>query len=149
MGVFWKAKTALISAAKGWACVWILILLWHMVSLLRVKSNISFTDLAGIALLWIVSTGVVTLGATVLFIVPYVCLVRADKLLAKPWRLYLESSAITTLVTLGLNYRIKPYAYTFWQNLPPYLTFALAVSLISSAFFMQALIRHRSLNSQL
>lgn len=105
MRVFWKAKTALISAAKGWACVWILILLWHMVSLLRVKSNISFTDLAGIALLWIVSTGVVTLGATVLFIIPYVCLIRADKLLGKPWRIYLESSAITTLVILGLPYQ--------------------------------------------
>ena len=149
MGAFWKAKVALISASKGWACVWILLLLWHTVSLLRIKSHISFTDLAGIALLWIVSTCVVTLGATVLFIVPYVCLIRADKLLAEPWRIYLESSAITTLVTLGLNYRIKPYAYTFWQNLPPYLTFALAVSLISSAFFMQALTRQKSLYSQL
>jgi len=141
---FWRAKTALTSAAKGWACVWLLLLVWNTIGLLGAKLHVPIfhvplADLASIALIWIVSTGVVTLGTTILFIVPYVCLVSADKLLAMPWRIYVESSVIVILVSLGLNYAIKPYAYTFWRNLPPYLAFALATSLTSSAFFMHRL----------
>jgi hypothetical protein len=139
MGAFWRAKTALTSAAKGWACVWLLLLVWHTIGLLRAKAHVPLLDLASIALLWIVSTGAVTLGATILFIVPYVCLMSADKLLAMPWRMYLEPGVIVIFVSLALNYAIKPYAYTFWRNLPPYLAFALATSLTSSAFFMQRL----------
>lgn len=144
MSIFWKAKTALISAAKGWVCVWLVLLLWETVSLLRANVHVPLTDLASIAFIWIVATGVVTLGATILFIVPYVCLVSADKLLAMPWRIYLETGLIVILVSLGLNYAVKPQAYTFWRSLPPYLAFALATSLASSAFFMQAIRRQRS-----
>ena len=91
------------------------------------------------ALIWIVSTGLVTLGATILFIVPYVCLINTDRLLARPWRMYLEPCIIVFFVTLALNYFIKPYAVTFWRNLPPYLVFAMGTSLASSAFFMHRL----------
>ena len=144
MGAFWRAKTALTSAAKGWACVWVLLLVWNTISLLGAKFHIPMfhvpiADLASIALIWIISTGVVTLSATILFIVPYVCLVSVDNLLARPWRVYLEPAVIVIFVSLGLNYLIKPYAYTFWRSLPPYLTFALATSLASSAFFMHRL----------
>ena len=139
MGAVWRAKTALASAAKGWACVWLLLLVWNTISLFRAKVHVPLADLASIALIWIVSTGVVTLGATILFIVPYVCLMSVDKLLAMPWRMYLEPGVIVIFVSLGLNYFTKPYAYTFWRNLPPYLAFALATSLTSSAFFMHRL----------
>lgn len=73
------------------------------------------------ALIWIVSTGVVTIGATILFIVPYVCLMSLDRLLAMPWRMYLEPCVIVILISLGLDYFTKPYAYKFWRGLPPYL----------------------------
>jgi len=144
MSTFWKVKTTLISAAKGWACVWLVLLLWETLSLLRANAHVPLTDLASITLIWIVSTGVVTLGATILFIVPYVCLRSADNLLAMPWRMYLETSLIVILVSLGLNYAVKAQAYTFWRSLPPYLAFALATSLASSAFFMLALKRRSS-----
>ncbi|WP_263366945.1 hypothetical protein [Edaphobacter bradus] len=142
MGAFWRAKTALTSAAKGWACVWLLLLVSQTIGLLRAKPHVPLADLASfasIALIWIVSTGVVTLGATILFIVPYVCLMSVDKLLATPWRMYLEPVVIVIFVSLGLNYFTKPYAHTFLQSLPPYLMFALFTSLASSAFFMQRL----------
>lgn len=143
---------ALTSAAKGWACVWLLLLVWETIGFLRANPHVPFTDLASIALFWIVSTGVVTLGATILFIIPYVCLISVDKLLAMPWRMYLEPGLIVIFITLGLNYRIKPYAYTFWRSLAPLLAFALATSLTSSAFFMhrlKAFTRQKSSNSQL
>jgi hypothetical protein len=150
MGAFWKAKTALASAAKGWACVWLLLFLWETVGLLGLKAHVPLTDLASIALIWIVATAIVTLGATILFIVPYVYLMNVDKLLAMPWRMYLEPALIVIFISLGLNYAIKPHAYTFWQNLPPYLAFALVTSLMSSAFFMhrlKAFTRQTSSNS--
>jgi hypothetical protein len=150
MSAFWKAKTTLTSAAKGWACVWLLLLIWQTVGLIRAKPHIPLTDIASMAFIWIVCTGVVTLGATILSIVPYVYLMNVDKLIAMPWRMYLEPVLIVIFISLGLNYAIKPHAYTFWQNLPPYLAFALATSLMSSAFFMhrlKAFTRQRSSNS--
>ena len=112
--------------------------------MLRANAHVPITELASITFIWIVSTGVVTLAATILFIVPYVCLTSADKLLAMPWRMYIETGLIVILISLGLNYAVKPQAYTFWRSLPPYLAFALATSLVSSAFFMLALKRRSS-----
>jgi hypothetical protein len=119
--------------------VWLLLLIWPGIGLLRAKPHIPILDVASIALIWIVSTGLVTLGATLILIVPYICLMSPDKLLAMPWRMYLEPGIIAVFASLGLNYFIKPTASTYWQNLPPYLIFALVTSLASSFFFMNRL----------
>ena len=143
MSTFWKVKTALISAAKGWTFVWLLLVPWEATSLLR-GHMVGLTDVASIAIIWMIATGMVTLGATILFIVPYVCLMNVDKMLAAPWRIYLETSLIVILISFGLVHAIKPQAYTFWRTLPPYLAFALASSLASSFFFIQALKKLRA-----
>jgi hypothetical protein len=55
-----------------------------------------------------ISTGIVTLAATILFIVPYVCLLNVDALIRKPWRIYVESGLIAIFVSLVLTYFTKP-----------------------------------------
>jgi hypothetical protein len=84
-----------------------------------------------------ISTGIVTLAATILFIVPYVCLLNVDALIRKPWRIYVESGSIAIFVSLVLTYFTKPQAETFLRRLPFYLAFALLTSQASSFFFMR------------
>jgi uncharacterized membrane protein YkvI len=94
-------------------------------------------DWLSILLIWVVSTGIVTLAATILLIVPYVCLRGVDTLLHKSWLIYVESGAIAIFATFVLTHFVKPTAETFWTSLKPFLIFALVTSLTSSAFYMR------------
>ena len=137
MGALWRARLAVKSATKGWLCVWLLLLILWTISLLRTRGHMPFMDWLGILLIWVVSTGIVTLAATILLIVPYVCLRGVDTLLHKPWLIYVESGAIAIFSAFVLTHFVKPTAETFWTSLKPYLVFALVTSLTSSAFYMQ------------
>jgi hypothetical protein len=106
---------------------------------LRLKGHASFTDLLSMSLIWVVSTGIVTLGATIVLIVPYVLLRGVDTLLEKPWIIYLESGALASFATLVLTHFVKPTGETFSTTLKPFLVFALATSLTSSAFYLKKL----------
>jgi hypothetical protein len=137
MDALWRARLAVTSAAKGWLCVWFLVLLLWTISSLRTPGHVPLTDWLSILLIWVVSTGIVTLAATILLVVPYVCMRGVDTLLQKPWLIYVESGAIAILASFVLTHFVKPTAETFWTGLKPYLIFALVTSLTSSAFYMQ------------
>ena len=138
MNALWRAKSAITSATKGWLCVWLLLVLWTMTSL-RAKGHASFTNLLSMLLIWVVSTGIVTMTTTILLMVPYVCLRGVDILLHKPWLIYFESGALAIFATLVLTHFVKPTAETFSATLKPFLVFALATSLTSSAFYIKKL----------
>ena len=137
MNASWRTRTAILSAIKGWMCVWALLLVLQSVSFFRYRGRIPPSDLLSILLIWIVSTGIVTLLATILLIVPYVCLRDFNTLHHKPWLIYVESGAIAVLASLALTYFAKPSAETFWTALKPYMLFALVTSLTSSFFYQR------------
>lgn len=146
MNALWLARTAIASATKGWLCVWLLLLMLSTVSLLRSGGHHApFTDMLFVLLLWVVSTGVVTLAATIFLIVPYVYLRSADTLLHKPWLMYVESGVLAIFSGVVVTHFTKASAVTFWGTLYPYLMFALPTSLTSSAFYMQ---RVKSMSKQ-
>jgi hypothetical protein len=136
MSAFLRARIAITSAAKGWSCVWVLLIVWSSASFLLPKNHISLVDQLSVLLIWIICTGIVTLATTILLVVPYVCVVGGGDLRYMPWRMYIGPCVIASLVSIGLNYRLKPHAETFWRSLPPYLIFALLTSLTSSAFYV-------------
>src|SRR5258708_38633558 len=102
MDALWRVRLAVKSATKGWLCVWLLLLVLWVINLLRTPGHVPLVDWLSILLIWAVSTGIVTMAATILLIVPYVCLRGVDSLLHKPWLIYLESGALASFATLVL-----------------------------------------------
>ncbi|HEX3968008.1 MAG TPA: hypothetical protein VHW70_08590 [Edaphobacter sp.] len=129
---------AVASAAKGWLCVWLFLLAWQTVNTLRFSSHAKITDLLSIYLIWLIATGLVTLAATVVLIVPYVWLRGVETLLQRPWLMYIESGVAAIFASFVLTHFLKPTAETFLRNFIPYLIFALAISLASSAFYLRS-----------
>lgn len=93
-------------------------------------------DQLSMYLIYGIATGIVTVAATVLLIVPYVCLRGVNALRQRPWLIYVESGAITIFASVVLTHFVKPTAKTFLHTFYPYVVFALATSIASSAFYM-------------
>ena len=106
MNALWRARSAITSATKGWLCVWLLLVLWTMTSL-RAKGHASFTDLLSMLLIWVVSTGIVTMASTM----PSH---RALRLSA--WRRYVASQAMAHLSRIGSTRKLRhPRPHPFRQ----------------------------------
>jgi hypothetical protein len=140
MDALWRVKLAIASAAKGWLCIWLLLLIPLTINIIRTIHRVPSSDELSMVFLWIFATGIVTLGTTLLLIVPYVCLRNTSTLLDSPWHIYAESSALVILASIAITHLlfIIP-AQNSWMGLIPFLTFALPTSLTSCAFYMRGL----------
>ena len=138
MNALQRSKIALLSAAKGFLCVWLLFTLLIFINIARTGAHEPILNYS-IFLIYFVCTGIVTLAATTLGVIPYVCLRGTDSMLRKPWRMYVESCIIAFFASVILTHFVKPSAVTFWRSLWPYLRFALLTSTSSSVFYMRGL----------
>ena len=96
------------------------------------------------AVYWSVFTGIFTLLATTVFILPYVALRSSAGILSRPWRMYVEPAALGVCCITLFDLHYHPSAYTVWRYFPMqvgYMAFALLTSLLSSFFFLRALRR--------
>ena len=143
MNALQRSKIALPSAAKGLLCVWLLLVVWFtlliFINFARTGAHGPILNYFSTFLIYFVCTGIVTLAATTLGVIPYVCLRGTDSMLRKPWRMYVESCIVAFFASVILTHFVKPSAVTFWRSLWPYLTFALLTSTSSSVFYMRSL----------
>lgn len=143
----WRAGNALLAAACGWAFTWVIVLVWQVLARTASKypNYERVGDLVSLMLIYSVATAAVTLGATVVFAVPYVALRSAASILGRPWRMYLEPCAVVLVGTMSIAHRsmsngnIKVPFRDLALN--AFVLFAVVTSLASSFFFLRQLRR--------
>jgi len=140
MSPAWRARNAVIAAALGWTATWVFIFLLSTVPMRRATkfhNDIPLSDRLSGLMAYLLCTGAVTALATVVLILPYVCLRSSESILHRPWRMYFEPCLLGALCITVFDLYYGPATETTQQ--PPFLCFALLTSLASSYFSLRRL----------